>query len=437
MSKPIISVEGLGKAYHLGRQVDRNQTFRDAVAGLASGAARRFRERYGDAGKAADAFWAIRNISFDVNQGEVMGLVGRNGAGKSTLLKVLSRITEPTEGKATLRGRVASLLEVGTGFHPELTGRENIFLNGAILGMKKAEIARKFDAIVDFAEVEKFLDTPVKRYSSGMYVRLAFAVAAHLEPEILIVDEVLAVGDASFQKKCLGKMGDVVKQGRTVLFVSHNMDAIAALCSHVLLVKDGAVAGRLTPDEGIKQYLALSHEGGDLPLSQKPRIQDKPRDPIFTNLKITTDSGHDRVVGSGGSVTFEIEVRNCQDVRGATCGVAITNTRGQRVAFFHTLYHSGFRFEGSPRAQLTCVIPSLPLVPGDYNVELVLADENKIIEKVERADRLDVVFANVLGTGKIPNASQGLIVMPARWEHHNVEPHTTLRTEPQLREALA
>jgi lipopolysaccharide transport system ATP-binding protein len=189
----------------------------------------------------SDDLWALRDVSFEVQPGEVLGIIGRNGAGKSTLLKILSRITEPTSGRAIIRGRVASLLEVGTGFHPELTGRENIFLNGAILGMKKAEIARKFDEIVAFAEVERFIDTPVKRYSSGMYVRLAFAVAAHLEPEILVLDEVLAVGDASFQKKCLGKMNEVAKHGRTVLFVSHNMAAIRALCTRVLLLNRGAV----------------------------------------------------------------------------------------------------------------------------------------------------------------------------------------------------
>jgi lipopolysaccharide transport system ATP-binding protein len=421
MSKPIITVERIGKAYHLGQSADKNATFRDAVAGMAKGAVTRFKQRFGDAGQSADAFWAIRNVNFVVNRGEVLGLVGRNGAGKSTLLKVLSRITEPTEGRAVLRGRVASLLEVGTGFHPELTGRENIYLNGAILGMRRTEISKKFDAIVDFAEVEKFLDTPVKRYSSGMYVRLAFAVAAHLEPEILIVDEVLAVGDASFQKKCLGKMGDVVRQGRTVIFVSHNMDAVAGLCTHVVLVKGGNSSERLTPDEGIKQYLALSNEGMDLPLPEKPRVTDKPRPPIFTDLKISTDSGYDRVVGSGGRVTFEIEISNAADVPSATCGIAISNTRGQRVAFFHTLYHSGFRFQGTDRARLICTVPSLPLVPASYHVELVLADENKIIEKVERADRLDVVFADLLGTGKIPNSSQGIMVMPSDWEVEGAE----------------
>jgi lipopolysaccharide transport system ATP-binding protein len=249
MSKPIITADKLGKAYRLGQKMDKNATFRDAIVGAFASPLKKLKARIGEPSDEADSFWAIRDISFEVNQGEVLGLIGRNGAGKSTLLKVLSRITEPTEGRAVMRGRVASLLEVGTGFHPELSGRENIYLNGAILGMRKAEIDRKFDQIVEFAEVTKFLDTQVKRYSSGMYVRLAFAVAAHLEPEILIVDEVLAVGDANFQKKCLGKMGDVVKDGRTILFVSHNMDAVASLCTHTLMVAGGRVGERLTPDD--------------------------------------------------------------------------------------------------------------------------------------------------------------------------------------------
>jgi lipopolysaccharide transport system ATP-binding protein len=307
-------------------------------------------------------------------------------------------------------------LEVGTGFHPELTGRENIYLNGAILGMKRAEIRAKFDEIVAFSEVEQFLDTPVKRYSSGMYVRLAFAVAAHLDPEVLIVDEVLAVGDAAFQKKCLGKMGDVVRHGRTVLFVSHNMDAVAALCTHAILCKSGTASDRLSPDEAIKQYLALSNEDLDTPLADKPRIQGKPRQPVFTGLKIHTDSGHDRVVATGGRVTFEIEVSNCADVPSVTCGVALTNNRGQRVAFFHTAYHSGFWFQGADKAVLTCTVPSLPLVPATYHVELVMADDRQFVEKVERADKIEIVFADVLGTGKVPSHNQGLVVLPCDWE---------------------
>ena len=205
-----------------------------------------------------------------MNEGEVLGLIGRNGAGKSTLLKMLSRITEPTDGEIRMKGRVSSLLEVGTGFHPELTGRENVYLNGAILGMKRAEIKKKFDQIVEFSEVTKFLDTPVKRYSSGMYVRLAFSVAAHLDPEIMIVDEVLAVGDAAFQKKCLGKMGDVVKQGgRTIIFVSHSMDAIASLCTSVILMNKGRAGEKTTVEEGIKQYLGMATDNGNLPLAER------------------------------------------------------------------------------------------------------------------------------------------------------------------------
>ena len=418
MNKPVITADRLGKAYKLGQKVDRNATFRDAISGAFKSPLKRLKARVAEAGSDAEAFWAIRDVSFEVNRGEVLGLIGRNGAGKSTLLKVLSRITEPTEGRAVLRGRVASLLEVGTGFHPELTGRENIFLNGSILGMSQAEIKSKFDAIVDFSEVAKFLDTPVKRYSSGMYVRLAFAVAAHLEPEILIVDEVLAVGDANFQKKCMGKMGDVVRDGRTILFVSHNMDAIAQLCTHTLLVQGGRASERLTPDDGIKRYLSMGADGATLPLAQKPREQNRKRPPIFVGLTITGDGGHPNVVESGGGVTFEIEVADCDDLRtGAMCGVAISNDRGQRIAFFHTLYQGGFTFKGTTHGRFTCTVPSVPLVPNSYTVELVMADGYGIIEKVERADRLDVVYADVLNTGRIPNQRQGYVVWPAEWEY--------------------
>ncbi len=434
MSQPMITADRLGKAYRLGAKVDRNATFRDAVGAAVLAPWRRLRSRTGEAAAAADAFWAFRNVSFDVHAGEVLGLVGRNGAGKSTLLKVLSRITEPTEGRAVMRGRVASLLEVGTGFHPELTGRENIYLNGSILGMSRAEISGKFDEIVAFSEVEKFLDTPVKRYSSGMYVRLAFAVAAHLEPEILIVDEVLAVGDASFQKKCLGKMGDVVRDGRTILFVSHNMDAVAQLCTHTLLVNGGKTSEKLTPDEGIRRYLALGGDGADLPVAKKPRQQNRDRPPIFVGLTVTgepADGGSDgapNVVETGGRVTFDIEVADCDDLKsGAMCGVAVTNDRGQRVAFFHTLYQGGFTFKGTAHGHFTCVVPSLPLVPNGYHVELVMADGYGIIEKVERAATLDVVFADVLHTGRVPNKNQGYVVWPAEWEYSGtVEPAADL-----------
>src|SRR4051794_25889208 len=257
---PIITVDRLGKAYLLGKRIEPHATLRDAITDFARAPIERFRHRFADASAAPGAFWALRDASFEVGKGEVVGLVGRNGAGKSTLLKLLSRITEPTEGRAVLRGRVASLLEVGTGFHPELTGRENIYLNGSILGMSRVEIRKKFDQIVSFSEIEEFLDTPVKRYSSGMYVRLAFAVAAHLEPEILIVDEVLAVGDARFQKRCLGKMQEVASGGgRTVLFVSHNMQAVSTLTQRCVLMKKGRVMSVGPTADIINEYI---HDGG-------------------------------------------------------------------------------------------------------------------------------------------------------------------------------
>jgi homopolymeric O-antigen transport system ATP-binding protein len=250
---PIIRVEGLSKQYRLGTRESSYDTLRESLVEAVRTPFRRLR---GNNGTNREMIWALRNLNFEVAPGEVLGIVGRNGAGKSTLLKVLSRITHPTTGRAELFGRVASLLEVGTGFHPELTGRENIYLNGAVLGMKRAEIDRKFDRIVEFSELERFLDTPVKRYSSGMYMRLAFAVASHLEPEILIIDEVLAVGDAQFQKKCLGKMSNVATQGRTVLFVSHNMIAVQSLCQRAIWLDQGQVVKEGPANTVVGNYLS-------------------------------------------------------------------------------------------------------------------------------------------------------------------------------------
>ena len=293
MSDSIISVQNLSKRYLLGHQGEKEKytALRDVIARNVRGLARKTRDllngRQVVAGDEVEEFWALRDVSFEVKRGEVLGIIGRNGAGKSTLLKILSRITEPTKGRAEINGRVASLLEVGTGFHPELTGRENIFLNGAILGMTRAEIRTKFDEIVAFAEVEKFLDTPVKRYSSGMYVRLAFAVAAHLNPEILIVDEVLAVGDAQFQKKCLGKMQDVAKGGRTILFVSHNMEAINRLCNTGLLLKNGMVVFHGLAHSATEMYL----NGGLETHSEKTwDYKNAPGDSIVKLLAVKAES---------------------------------------------------------------------------------------------------------------------------------------------------
>jgi lipopolysaccharide transport system ATP-binding protein len=306
--RPIIKVEDLSKRYRIGARLESYPTLRDALAGAAR-APLRLLSRGG--GSEGETVWALREVNFDVQPGETVGMIGRNGAGKSTLLKILSRITEPTRGRAMIWGRVASMLEVGTGFHPELTGRENIYLNGSILGMSRQEIRRHFDAMVAFAEVEKFIDTPVKRYSSGMYLRLAFAVAAHLEPEILIVDEVLAVGDAAFQKKCLRKMGDVAGQGRTVLFVSHNMQAVRQLCSRILWLQSGAIVADGPTAEVAERYLREAPRAESFS-DIAGVIRRLPPDPAFRLEEITLEQDGravERVLnGSPLEITIRYEV---------------------------------------------------------------------------------------------------------------------------------
>lgn len=322
MSDIAISVEGIGKMYRLAHEAQRSASFRELITNTALGPFRRLKALRGEATADTEEFWALKDVSFQVPKGQVVGIIGRNGAGKSTLLKVLSRIVEPTEGRAVMHGRVASLLEVGTGFHPELTGRENIYLNGSILGMRKREIDRKFDEIVAFAEVEKFLDTPVKRYSSGMYVRLAFAVAAHLDPEILIVDEVLAVGDAEFQKKCIGKMQDVAKGGdRTVLFVSHNMAAVTRLCTRGVCLKGGTVALDGTA-EAAAAFYAAAGRGRDPVLAQgKHKIELTVQDAAGTPLQ-TWARGQ----------TAHIIIRHVQPTeRPLACDLALYSESGIRV----------------------------------------------------------------------------------------------------------
>jgi lipopolysaccharide transport system ATP-binding protein len=293
MSEPAIKISQLGKNYLIGHNKANSAGYASLRESMVSGAhtlMRKTRDMLVGKpivqGDEVEEFWALNNVSFDVQQGDCVGIVGRNGAGKSTLLKILSRITEPSAGTVSIRGRVASLLEVGTGFHPELTGRENIFLNGAILGMSRREINRKFDQIVDFSEVEKFLDTPVKRYSSGMYVRLAFAVAAHLEPEILVVDEVLAVGDARFQKKCMGRMGEVGKEGRTVLFVSHNMGAVSELCNRAILLADGELVADGGTGSVIEKYLQAGNKSSFI------QMQKNSRHPVYvTQMRLADSAG--------------------------------------------------------------------------------------------------------------------------------------------------
>ncbi len=338
MSK-VIEVENLGKKYIITHQrQEQYTTLRDVIVNSVKEATKKIihpsRIKKVSASK-YEEFWALKNISFDIEQGDRIGIIGRNGAGKTTLLKILSRITEPTEGRVKIKGRVASLLEIGTGFHPELTGRENIFLNGAILGMSKNDIKKKFNEIVGFAEVEKFIDTPVKRYSSGMYVRLAFAVAAHLEPEILLVDEVLAVGDFSFQKKCLGKMKEVSNEGRTVIFVSHNMGAIRLLCGYGIYLKDGKLIKYGGVQDVIAKYLSSekSKKGSVLFSTKKNKTEAS-----IKSIAIRTYNSNTPVtdIPFQGPFLIEILIEARQDIE-AILGVTITNIIGEIVTSVHTL----------------------------------------------------------------------------------------------------
>jgi lipopolysaccharide transport system ATP-binding protein len=329
-----IRVTNLGKQYRIGTSPQRYNTLRDSIVGAFQAPFRRIRQGQLPAGDrdAGNIIWALKDVSFEVNQGQVLGVIGRNGAGKSTLLKVLSRVTEPSKGEVEIRGRVGSLLEVGTGFHPELTGRENTYLNGAILGMRRTEIDKKFDEIVAFSGVEKFIDTPVKRYSSGMYLRLAFAVAAHLEPEILVVDEVLAVGDAEFQRKCLGKMNDVANEGRTVLFVSHNMSAILRLTQETILLDRGQVIMRGPTVEAVDHYMSsgFSKTGERLWMEDEVSASSYPFMPTALRVR---DSG-DRVVDmvrSAEPMTIEIEYKLKAPIQGLRVGLYLLSMRGEFV----------------------------------------------------------------------------------------------------------
>ncbi|MBD1916307.1 MULTISPECIES: ABC transporter ATP-binding protein [Cyanophyceae] len=418
MSDTVIRVENLGKKYIIGhQQQERYTALRDVLANRAKGITQLFNPKFSKKPSSnLEEFWALKDVSFEVKRGDRIGIIGRNGAGKSTLLKILSRITEPTEGRISIKGRVASLLEVGTGFHPELTGRENIYLNGAILGMSKVEIRRNFDEIVAFAEVEKFLDTPVKRYSSGMYVRLAFAVAAHLEPEILVVDEVLAVGDAAFQKKCLGKMEDVAeKDGRTVLFVSHNMAMIQNLCNYIIFLNRGQVQAKGEPNSMIQLYLntgATSQDWSDLHKIAQRRGEGGLR---FSKLELLDDQKNSINAALSGEplgirLFFSTSLakpifKNCR------IGVAIASVSGVNIVL---------------STEMTCqeevhirdcdfidfCIKKLPLTDGNYSLSL-FAESNGIIQDwITEGIQFSVEGGDFYGTGKpCPFGYQGKSVL--------------------------
>ena len=392
MAEPVISVAGLGKRYVIGHEA-RHDTFRDTLAHGAVGALRRLFRRA--PARTTEEFWALRDVSFEVNQGDVVGIIGRNGAGKSTLLKILSRITEPTVGSVRLRGRVASLLEVGTGFHPELSGRENIYLNGAILGMSRAEIARKFDEIVAFAEVERFLDTPVKHYSSGMYVRLAFAVAAHLEPEILIVDEVLAVGDAQFQQKCLGKVQRVVREeGRTVLLVSHSMVVVQQFSTCVLSLHQGRMMGYGDTAARIREYHGSEGEATqpvcDL-VGRRRAADGRGKARLLTAELETPDVPSPWKVPFASPLRLRLTAEALEPLAGLELGIGLFSLQGQEIISTLSTWHGDFGPIVPGKYALSIDYGVLELVPGYYRLGIGLKSSRGMEDYLPEAIEFEVV----------------------------------------------
>ena len=395
MSDTVIRAENLGKRYHIGER-QRYLALRDVLARAVSAPARLFRARKPQSSNGdATHIWALKDVSFEVRQGEVVGIIGRNGAGKSTLLKILARVTKPTTGYADVRGRMGSLLEVGTGFHPELTGRENTYLNGAILGMSKKEMARKFDEIVAFAEVEKFIDTPVKHYSSGMYMRLAFAVAAHLEPEILLVDEVLAVGDAEFQKKCLGKMGSVATQGRTVIFVSHNMGAVQRLTQRCLLIQEGSVVANGETDRVLAQYqqAAMDRSTATYDVTKSPRLfPELSRKVEFLTLEM--ENCPTKLLPADADIMLRITVRGNESIEGFRFGLTVSRVDGTPVgSSWGSHIHSICKGEVGTFG-LTLHKPHL--APGLYNLALGVSRRKDLVTNEDFDVVLEVLHFEML-----------------------------------------
>jgi lipopolysaccharide transport system ATP-binding protein len=420
MSEPIITIENLSKRYLIGHQQMTGDGLRHVIEGALRNPLSLLQKKGRGRRTEREEFWALSDISFEVEQGEVVGIVGRNGAGKSTILKILSRITEPTIGRVRIKGRVASLLEVGTGFHQELTGRENIFLNGAILGMTRAEIRRKFDEIVAFSEVEMFLDTPVKHYSSGMYVRLAFAVAAHLEPDILIIDEVLAVGDGAFQRKCLGKMNEVSRQGRTVLFVSHNMAAITSLCTRGLLIESGRLVLSESPQVVVEEYLSKSSAYSERPLSER---MDRTGNGRVRFTKISVLNHRNEAVecvtsGQGISICIEYDLADAQEIKNAYFQITVSGVHGKPIFGCLSRVTNGGVLTLTPGARILCHIPCLPLLPGLYTYSIWCKAglaPGTLEDSLTDAGKLSVVAGDYFGTGQLHSNQLGEFLVTHNW----------------------
>lgn len=411
-----ISVDNLSKRYKIGLRAKAQRNFREVLSDTLTAPLRRMRQ-ISEAAQEEETLWALRDVSFEVKPGEVVGIVGRNGAGKSTLLKILSQITEPTHGRVVLRGRVASLLEVGTGFHQELTGRENIYLNAAILGMRRSEIQRKFDQIVAFAEIDRFLDTPVKRYSSGMYVRLAFAVAAHIEPEILLVDEVLAVGDAEFQRRCLGRMTEVASGGRTVLFVSHNMVAVESLCPRAVLLDGGRLVAQGSSRQIIERYMSSLRGSREGVVLAERTDRDGNGTARLTNIRFYNSAGELTTrIPMGGELTVELDFACRQRLTRPRFVLLFVNPFGQ-VAF-RAKSHAAVAM--LPNAEqggtIRCRFPAVNVIPGIYSVTARINDAvTDRVDGVEGAAAIEVMDADVYGTGRMPQEQGDLMFTPSHW----------------------
>jgi lipopolysaccharide transport system ATP-binding protein len=420
-----IRVEHLGKRYRIGER-ERYRALRETLTDAVKAPLRRLRSP--GARRVDNTIWALKDISLEVGVGEVLGVIGHNGAGKSTLLKILSRITEPTEGRAEVHGRVGSLLEVGTGFHPELTGRENIYLNGAILGMKRAEIARRFDEMVAFAEVERFIDTPVKRYSSGMYLRLAFAVAAHLEPEILLVDEVLAVGDAAFQKKCLGRMSDVAREGRTVLFVSHNLPSIEKLCRRVVVIDGGRVTMQGDPVECISAYLGARTEPKPaVDLATVPRL-DPRLTPVLTSLDLCDGQGQPvSAVGCGEPLELHLGYSAPADIANPSFGFIISNGMGMPLFFLQTRAQLGLWDKAPSSGRIVCRLDEVALVPGEYLLTVGCLSGERQLDLLEHVASFTVEPRDFFDSGYLPHQLNGPVLIRAQWDLNGARSAEPLR----------
>ena len=422
MSDIVIKAENLGKHYVIGHQAERGGY--TALRDVLMQNARTFWRKTKDLatgkpiiqGDMMEEVWALKDVSFEILRGEAVGIIGRNGAGKSTLLKVLSRITDPTTGRLTIKGRVASLLEVGTGFHPELSGRENIYLNGTILGMTRLEIREKFDEIVAFAEVEKYLDTPVKRYSSGMHVRLAFAVAAHLEPEILVVDEVLAVGDAAFQKKCLGKMGDVTHEGRTVLFVSHNMAAILSLCSEAIWLDTGKILHHGSTKETIELYMQSAVSEKDIPLIER-KDRGGNGDVLLTSISVENASvrENDKIIRCTDRLRIQVGYRAKKNLRSPRFLISINDHTNASIYFLDSDVPGGLPEELPPVGLISCVTGPINITPGQCYLNVAVKSSNVLADHVQHAYNLTVEAEDFYGTGKLPFRENSLCFTEQTW----------------------